>query len=63
MKKAIFKRINLENDDMRPEYDFTKMAGGIRGKYYKAYRTGHTVKIHKTGGTTTVQHLSLKMAQ
>lgn len=49
-----------ENDDMRPEYDFTRMTGGIRGKYYKAYRAGHTVKIHKTDGTTVVQHFQLE---
>lgn len=41
---------------MLPEYDFT---GGVRGKYYKAYRKGHTVKIHKTDGTTSVQHFRL----
>lgn len=42
------------------EYDFTKMKGGVRGKYYKAYRKGHTVKIHHTDGTTTVQHFKLE---
>jgi hypothetical protein len=26
--------------DIRPEYDFGKMKGGIRGKYYQAYRKG-----------------------
>jgi len=49
-----------DNNDIRPEYDFTKMKGGIRGKYYKAYRKGHTVKIHKSDGTTTVQHFKLE---
>jgi hypothetical protein len=42
--------------DMRLEYNFTKLKEGVRGKYYKAYRQGHTVKIHKADGTTTVQH-------
>ena len=28
-------------EDMRPEYDFSTMKGGVRGKYYKAYRDGH----------------------
>ncbi len=45
---------------MRPEYDFKNMKGGVRGKHYKAYRAGHTVKIHKTNGTTTVQHFTLE---
>ena len=25
---------------MRPEYDFTSMKGGVRGKYVKKYRAG-----------------------
>ena len=52
----------MENNknDMRPEYDFTKMKGGVRGKYYNAYRQGHTVKIHKSDGTITVQHFKLE---
>jgi len=49
-----------ENDDMRPEYDFQNMKGGVRGKYYKAYRAGHTVEIHQADGTTIVQHFQLE---
>lgn len=45
---------------MRPEYDFKNMKGGVRGKYYKAYRAGHTVKIHKINGTESVQHFTLE---
>jgi len=60
MKKEDTKFSDNENDDMLPEYDFTKMEGGVRGKYYKAYREGHTVKIHKTDGTTIVQHFKLE---
>ena len=26
------------DDDLRPEYDFSSMAGGVRGKYVKRYR-------------------------
>ena len=26
--------------DMRPEYDFASMKGGVRGKYVKRYRAG-----------------------
>jgi hypothetical protein len=60
MKEEISKIVNVEDDDMRPEYDFSSMAGGVRGKYYKAYRAGHTVKIHKADGTTTVQYFNLE---
>ena len=48
------------NDEMLPEYDFSKMKGGIRGKYYKAYRAGHTTKIHKTDGTIETHHFTLE---
>ena len=59
MKKVASKKTVVENDDMLPEYNFTKMTGGVRGKHYKAYRKGHTVKIHKADGTTVVQHFKL----
>ena len=32
MKKA---SANRRNDDLRPEYDLTRLAGGVRGKYYR----------------------------
>ncbi len=38
---------------MLSEYDFRR---GVRGKHHQAYRRGHTVTIHKTDGTTVVQH-------
>jgi hypothetical protein len=28
------------DDDLRPEYDFSSMSGGVRGKYYQRYRAG-----------------------
>ncbi len=52
-KEKNTKSQNTENDEMLPEYDFS---GGTRGKHYKAYRRGHTVTIHKSDGTTQVQH-------
>jgi len=27
-------------DDLRPEYDFTKMKGGVRGKYAERFKAG-----------------------
>jgi hypothetical protein len=29
-----------EEDDLRPEYDFSRMKGGVRGKYVERYREG-----------------------
>ena len=32
MKKASAKKLN---DDMRPEYDLSRLKGGVRAKYYR----------------------------
>ena len=32
-------------DDIRPEYDFASMKGGVRGKYYEQYRKGTNVVL------------------
>jgi len=45
---------------MLPEYDFKKMSGGIRGKYYKTYRTGHTVKIQKSDGAVETHYFTFE---
>ena len=37
MKKASNKK---RNDDLRPEYDFSKLKGGVRGKYAKRSKKG-----------------------
>ena len=57
MKKATSDKKAVE--DMLPEYDFTGKKG-VRGKYYRAYRQGHSVRIHKTDGTVTVQYFTLQ---
>ncbi|MFN0277122.1 MAG: hypothetical protein ACKVRN_00830 [Pyrinomonadaceae bacterium] len=35
-------------DDMLPEYDFTGKKG-VRGKYAKAYKAGHSVRVYSKG--------------
>jgi hypothetical protein len=42
MKKPIERRTR---DDMRTEYDFSSMRGGIRGKHYQEYRKGSNVVL------------------
>ncbi len=37
MKKEVE---NEMEDELRPEYDFTQMKGGVRGKYVERYRRG-----------------------
>ena len=59
MKKADSKEPS-KIEDMRPEYDFSSMKGAVRGKYCKAYRGGHMIKVHKEDGTTSVQYFKLE---
>ncbi|MGA2062175.1 MAG: hypothetical protein ABSG67_16955 [Thermoguttaceae bacterium] len=37
MKKKIKKELN---DELRPEYDLSKLKGGVRGKYAKRFKAG-----------------------
>ena len=40
-KENLMKKIESEEeDDLRPEYDFSQMKGGVRGKYVERYREG-----------------------
>ena len=59
MKKAETKN-SRTIDDMRKEYDFSAMKGGVRGKYYEAYRKGHKVVVHNENGTDSVQFFKLE---
>jgi hypothetical protein len=58
MRKTVTK-CAAEKEGIQPEYNFAGMKGAVRGKYYKAYRAGHKVVIHKEDGTTSVQHFKL----
>lgn len=44
-------------DEMQAEYDFSQ---GVRGKHYRDYQRGHTVKVDRKDGTTTIQHFTLE---
>jgi hypothetical protein len=46
---------DISNDEMLSEYDFTGKKG-VRGKYYKAYRKGHTVRIYNDDKTVSVSY-------
>jgi hypothetical protein len=52
MSKANYTPSQLDEDDLLPEYDFSK---GVRGKHHQAYRQGHSVTISHQDGTTTTQ--------
>jgi len=49
--------VQVKDNDMRAEYDFT---GGVRGKYYRAMQAGYTITIHKADGTTVVKDVMPK---
>ena len=45
--------------EMLAEYDFSGQEG-VRGKYYRAYQQGHTVKIHEKDGSINIQYFTLE---
>jgi len=57
MKKEETKTVQMEEDNMRAEYDFK---GGVRGKHYKAIIVGYTITIHKADGTTITKDVMPK---
>jgi hypothetical protein len=40
MNGEIMKKDKKNTDDLRPEYSFSKMKGGVRGKYALRYSAG-----------------------
>jgi hypothetical protein len=42
MKKTVRQR---NHDEMRSEYDFASMKGGVRGKHHREYRSGTNVVL------------------
>jgi hypothetical protein len=57
MKKTRIKVRDVEDNDMRAEYDFR---GGVRGKHYRAMQAGYSITIHKADGTTLVKDVMPK---
>ena len=39
----------VRNDEMRPEYDFRSMKGGVRGKYVERVRTSTNIVVIEPG--------------
>jgi hypothetical protein len=33
------------DDELRPEYDITKLRGGVRGKYFDSYQAGNNLAL------------------
>lgn len=46
MKKKKTEETGLgQRDELRPEYDFASMKGGVRGKYVECYRAGTNLAL------------------
>jgi mRNA-degrading endonuclease RelE of RelBE toxin-antitoxin system len=41
------KKVDELEDELRPEYDFAKMQGGVRGKYVQRYRSGTNLVLYR----------------
>jgi hypothetical protein len=39
------KPVRPVSDDLRPEYDLSKLKGGVRGKYLESYRAGTNLAL------------------
>jgi hypothetical protein len=57
MKKATSKVREMEDNDMRAEYDFR---GGARGKHYRAMQAGYSITVHRADGTSLVKDVMPK---
>ncbi|MDW8326213.1 MAG: hypothetical protein RMK99_06570 [Anaerolineales bacterium] len=58
MKKVKTRRSLKAKDEVLPEYNL-RSKKGVRGKYYRAYRQGHTVRVYEADGTVQVQYFTL----
>jgi hypothetical protein len=47
---------NHTSDELRAEYDFSQ---GVRGKHFRDYRAGHSVRVEKADGTVEEHHFTL----
>ncbi len=45
-KESLMKKTDVEpEDELRPEYDFSQLKGGVRGKYVERYRAGTNLAL------------------
>jgi hypothetical protein len=61
------KKIGKKPSGMRPEYDFAKMKGGVRGKYAGRYRAGTNLvlldpEVYKAFPTAEAVNQTLRAA-
>jgi len=61
------KKAKPKSKELRPEYDFAKMKGGVRGKYAKQYRAGTNLvlldpEVYKAFPTASAVNQALRAA-
>jgi len=39
------KKVKPDEDDLRPEYDLSKLKGAVRGKHFARYRSGTNLAL------------------
>ncbi len=44
----------VNQDEMRPEYDFSQ---GVRGKHHRAMQKGYTVTVYQADGSSVVKDI------
>jgi hypothetical protein len=50
---------SIDDEDMLPEYDFSKMGQPIRGKHARKIREkGYSVTVHHEDGTSTTTYVT-----
>lgn len=59
------KKTSKKPVEMRPEYDFARMKGGVRGKYAKLYQDGTNLvllepEVYKAFPTSTAVNQALR---
>lgn len=59
MKNSRTRRKPEPSDEMLREYDLRNKKG-VRGKYYRAYHQGHTVRVYQEDGTVKQQYFGLQ---
>jgi hypothetical protein len=57
--RKIMSDSDVDRADMLPEYDLSGREGE-RGKYYRAYRDGHSVRVVQDDGTVDVRYFTLE---
>lgn len=48
------------DDEMLPEYDLSRLGGGVRGKHAEAMRQGYSMTVHHDNGTSTTRFVPPK---